>query len=550
LPPAIANALEPKVERVISLELGDVVPQIPAGFTKPIEVLDPSSRILLKASEVEKGMANGRPTVSLASIQQQIPEIFLRTLNPGDTTQVSLPFGKVLDEFTKLQVRSDQVRQPAVPQVVTPFLQVTLEDDERFGTTTENLETADLPPVKVEPPTAEAFAAAEPEPIAEMKPAAPPAAPAKTPISIAQPPAPTRIPFKLSPNGTDVPATESVPASGGPSVPTLSPAESAPARIPFKLDPASDGPSQAEPSSAAPAKTEVKIHLGLKTVLQALPAFQLAGDADSVPSDVRLELPFSVVEPQLATGRVNVAPDLFAAGIPETYRLLFKADCAAEVSLPLQEVLKNLPATSLRMRDDQVEQEVGANFETPFSTTAEEDAKRLGVSNAPIAKPLPVAAERTRPEPQVVKLPSPFAPAAPPDRPMRTPLQVALDTDEKLDAKDVVSHINRMPGVKASAIVFGDGLSLAGKLPPELEAEGLCAMAPALMQRLDTHMAETKLGALRGLTVNGAKGAVTFFNHENLCLAALHSNGEIASEVRDRLSRVVHELSRKYSEPI
>jgi predicted regulator of Ras-like GTPase activity (Roadblock/LC7/MglB family) len=501
---------------------------------------------------------------------------------------VSLPFGKVLEEFTKLQVRSDQVRQPAVPQVVTPFLQVTLEDDERFGTTTEILETGDLPPVKVQPPTAESFAAAEPEPFTELKPTPPPSGTPKIPLKIAPAAAaepPTRIPFKLSPNGTGVPATESVPASGGSSVPTLSPAESAPARIPFQLPSASDEPAPPKPEPwitaenveggaakpgslpAAAAKAGVKIHLGLRTVLQALPAFQLTGDIDGVPPDVQVELPFAAVEPQLASGRVNVVPELFAAGIPETYRSLFKADCAAEVSLPLQEVMKNLPAASLRMRDDQVEQEVGANFETPFSTTAEEDAKRLGVSNAPIAKAAPVAAgidpgpvenaavnpvaevSSSESKAEVVRLPSPFAPVKA-DRPMRTPLQVALDTDDKLDAKEVVSHVNRMAGVKASAIVFGDGLSLAGKLPAELEAEGLCAMAPALMQRIDTHMSGSNLGALRGMTVNGAKAAVTFFMHENLCLAALHSNGDIAPEVRERLSRVVHELSRKYSHPV
>ena len=48
-----------------------------------------------------------------------------------------------------------------------------------------------------------------------------------------------------------------------------------------------------------------------------------------------------------------------------------------DVALPLQEVLKNLPATSLRMRDDQEEQDAGANFATPFSAKAEEDAKRF-----------------------------------------------------------------------------------------------------------------------------------------------------------------------------
>jgi hypothetical protein len=38
--------------------------------------------------------------------------------------------------------------------------------------------------------------------------------------------------------------------------------------------------------------------------------------------------------------------------------------------------------------------------------------------------------------------------------------------------------------------------------------------------------------------------------HENLCLAALHSSGELTSDVREKLGRVVHELSRKYSHPI
>ena len=45
----------------------------------------------------------------------------------------------------------------------------------------------------------------------------------------------------------------------------------------------------------------------------------------------------------------------------------------------------------------------------------------------------------------------------------RTALQVAFDTDETLDAKSIVAHASRLPGVSACAIVFSDGLSLAGK---------------------------------------------------------------------------------------
>src|SRR5437870_583344 len=58
LPPAVALALEPMVERVIALELADIAAQIPADYIKPIESIDGTRRILLKACEVEIGRAH------------------------------------------------------------------------------------------------------------------------------------------------------------------------------------------------------------------------------------------------------------------------------------------------------------------------------------------------------------------------------------------------------------------------------------------------------------------------------------------------------------
>jgi predicted regulator of Ras-like GTPase activity (Roadblock/LC7/MglB family) len=217
--------------------------------------------------------------------------------------------------------------------------------------------------------------------------------------------------------------------------------------------------------------------------------------------------------------------------------------------LPLHEVLKNLPAASLRMREDQEEQEAGANFATPFSAKAEEDAKRFNIAGTAIARPV------VTPVPTPVATLEEAAAAVTPERKPfdslpRNPLQVALETDEKLDAKGVVAHVNKLAGVKACALLFQDGLSLAGSLPAEYGTDGLCAMAPSLMQRIEKHMVETKLGAFRSMTLSCVKGAVTFLMHENLCLAALHANGDLTSDVREKLTRVVHELSRKYSHPI
>src|SRR5204863_4447628 len=147
LPPALAKALEPKLERTISLRIADFIERVPTGYIKPIEILDSAVRVSLKASEIEKGMPEKNPTISLPSLYQQVPEIFLRGVRPDDDMRVPLPYEKVLEQFNAAHVRDDQVRDPAVPQLDTPILKATIQDSERFGTKIEPIETSPLPSV-------------------------------------------------------------------------------------------------------------------------------------------------------------------------------------------------------------------------------------------------------------------------------------------------------------------------------------------------------------------------------------------------------------------
>src|SRR5947207_241677 len=167
LPPALARALEPKLERAISLRIADFIDRVPAGYIKPVEILDASVRVSLKASEIEKGMPDQNPTISLPSLYQQVPEIFLRNVRPDDDTRVALPYEKVLEQFKSAHVRSDQLRDPAVPQLDTPILKATIQDSERFGTKIEPIEASPLPSIPIKPATAESIAAAEPDAIVQ-----------------------------------------------------------------------------------------------------------------------------------------------------------------------------------------------------------------------------------------------------------------------------------------------------------------------------------------------------------------------------------------------
>jgi predicted regulator of Ras-like GTPase activity (Roadblock/LC7/MglB family) len=594
-PPSVSLGEEPKTDRSISIRLGDVIDKLPLGYTKARETIDCDRPILLRASEIEKGMSEGRPSVGLASIYEQAPEIFVQRPEPHDCTLVPLPFEKILTQFLSLQVRKDQVRDDIVPQVETPILQVTLEDTERFGTTIEPLQTSPLPPVRVEPATAMSIAAAQPEAsvtetaqprvvrptISLLDPARAKTEPPRPSIPATTPPRP-KIPIDLPPNGTGAPASEIVPALSGPPVPPVSPpVPVVPPRVPFRVTAPSEDirpkfirvpgiePREDAVVTSKPLVTkaeETKISLSLVAVLRELPAFQLNGSPASVPDDARVELPLALIEPQLASGRVVVSPSLLQKAIPENYRSLLKVDpVETPVALPLQEVLNNLPAGVLRMRPDQEEVELGETFETPISIKAAEDAKRfeaeaagklieqpakpaeqqaeLPEESAKPAEQLPKPAEQLPEAAEQLAIPFEEAVESPAARQTREP-----EAKEKFDDKIVLARANALPGVAACAILFADGLALAGKLPGELSADGLCAMLPSVLQKIDKHLPETKLGALAALTLYTSKAPITFLQRGNICLAVLHAESELPAASRDQLVSMLGQLSHTYSE--
>jgi hypothetical protein len=92
-------------------------------------------------------------------------------------------------------------------------------------------------------------------------------------------------------------------------------------------------------------------------------------------------------------------------------------------------------------------------------------------------------------------------------------------------------------------------LSVGGNISPELHLEGLSALAPTLLQKLEKHMLETQLGALGGLTIHGEKTPVSFFVSGNICLTAVHDGAELTAESRRELNRITEELSRTYAQP-
>ncbi|HEY1583958.1 MAG TPA: hypothetical protein VGF73_12760 [Chthoniobacterales bacterium] len=558
-------------ERTIALQLADLIPHIPEGKLAPVQI-DPHHRVLFNASEMERGMAIGRPTVPLRAIYQQVPEFFTAEIDQADKTEVTLPFGKVLEQFASLQVRPDQVSEETVPVVDTPFLKAAIEDGERLGVSVEpepkarfeapsaTTETASVIPKKISPPM--------PSPALEPKPVKPiglsipsaetsgnaPTAPA--PIRLEVPT--TRPPLvpKISPNGTGAPASERVPASSGPSVPTPLPSPFAPppaARVSFKVTPPSNdlrelfapkapaAISPASTSTSSPANDGPRVRLPLRNVLRGIPPFQISGPVEEVPESVEIEFPFSIVEPQLSLGKISVSPAQFTAALPEEFRSRFQLeDREMPVALPLQDVLARLPNESIQLRGDQEEAEVAHNFETPFSQKAAEDAARFQPPAAPIArKAEPIASNLAESAPAPIKIAFPTGPEAKP----------IAKAEEKSDPKLIVARASTLPGVSSCAVVFSDGLSLAGNIAAEHGLEPLCAMAPSIMKRIGDQLAASDLGSVNSVTLSCANTSISFFAEGNICLAALHTAGELTSETRLGLHATTQELARNYTQP-
>ena len=309
------------------------------------------------------------------------------------------------------------------------------------------------------------------------------------------------------------------------------------------------------------------VTLPLRPILQSLPPMQVAGDVESVPADAKISFQINAIVPQLASGKVVISPKDFHAALPEQYRSLFLPDAVeAQVQLSLPDVLAHLPGDSLRMRDDQEVFAQDEVFETPFLAKAKEDAERFtqspeitrSAAPQPVAEALKVQMRNADlPAEAIAEARKVSVPAVPKVEPpkvaaprVQAPVLAAKPTQEtpKFDAKAAIAQACALAGVSSCSVIFADGLIVAGNIPDDMHMEGLSAVAPTMLKKLEKHMCETQLGPLTCITVHGEKSPVTFFSAGNLCLTAVHNGCELSAESRRELSRITQELSRTYSQ--
>lgn len=181
--------------------------------------------------------------------------------------------------------------------------------------------------------------------------------------------------------------------------------------------------------------------------------------------------------------------------------------------------------------------------------TADLRPPQPAIAETPTAAPEPVSApnlDHALPSVPVVKEKevrvAPVRPA-PADEGV---LQALFMTEDEMDAKGLVKLVCQMPGVNGCAVMFEDGLRLAGNFP-DGDTEGFSAMAPPFYKKAARFVSELELGSLLTFTLHTDNGLLSFFMHDNICLSVRHTGRGFVPGVREKLEIVTRELARMYS---
>lgn len=120
-------------------------------------------------------------------------------------------------------------------------------------------------------------------------------------------------------------------------------------------------------------------------------------------------------------------------------------------------------------------------------------------------------------------------------------------TEEKLDAKGIILHIKKFPGIRNVMISTADGLKLAGELSSFCDTDAICAISLSLISKIDEYGSEAGMKPVRSVTLSTPPNLVSLFSSHGICLIIEHARREFAPGTRSRLVSIVEHLSTIYS---
>jgi hypothetical protein len=318
-----------------------------------------------------------------------------------------------------------------------------------------------------------------------------------------------------------------------------------------------NGESPSTGASQNGADTAQNVRIALPPILRNLPPELDRPALHSVAgSNTEIELPLELIRSQLSDGRVTVPIPIFLKALPESVRNAFgQVDQSAQVPIPLKEIFRHLPSDALPLRVDQEIDEVRDPIDTPFTTTAREDAERFRKTASPVAESetdraqlefdSEVPSEKVETPTEVTVEPVLTPPPKP--EPDFSALQSVFMTDERLDLPIVLSKISALPGLQTALLHTADGRRLTGGIGDDQFERNALALFPVLFGEVKTHLDQKEFTGLETLTLCWRQEQISIFSDGRLCLSVRHSRRPFKPGVREKISLIFSRLAEALS---
>ena len=336
--------------------------------------------------------------------------------------------------------------------------------------------------------------------------------------------------------------------------------------------PGPEKPDEAPLGGAARNGSEVPktVRVALGPIIKNLPSELQPSETSALASKpgATIELPLELINSQLANGRVTIPFSTLLKALPEELKGHFpQADTAAEVTIPIKEILQDYPQDLLRPREDQEPEEVLPPIPTPFAGPAKEDTERFAHTPEPaeaekvttdshqleliehpattselpplVAEETPVAEEKRETE----EKPVPEEKTAPERKPAPnfTAVQSVFLTDEALDLNKVVQKVGELPGIKSAMFFAADG-----RLEGDPEKLGLSQSSVQLLSSLAHEVGQRVeslgFGQIETVTLGWKRELVSVFTQRESGFVVRHEKRPFKPGVREKICLVLSHL--------
>ncbi len=518
-PSSDAHAQGAKIHLSLSAILHSLAPHF---FANGIPDVAKDVKVALPFDIIEPQLAEGRVVIPARLLLDAAPESIRGQIQLADPeASIPLPLQHLFQNLPEnaLSLRRDQVTESLTEEYETPFSVKMKEDELRFSQGSGSpQQPPSAAPVETKPISLETSATPKNEKAAESKPPAPATKPAspkefKPVVSppTARPQSPTALPKPVAVS-TELP----VPASDLAAKP-----------IPERAASSTPPPAKRPSLSVEPLKTQKITANELTSETPELPRQVLSRSKGPQPVAVPAPAPAPPVSTTASEAPKAMAPINPKSSVEPPKVLAHPRPVAADLSsVPskTEKAPESAPTAVERQPTDAPKEAVPRKVAALVPPSA--------IPKTPVVEPR-VTVSKTRDDD---------------DEFDASELQALFMTEEHLDAKNIVKHTSRLPGISGCLLMFADGLPIAGNLPDTFSQDAFGAIIPRFMGKVQDYSRDLRLGTIETVTMHTEKGPVSFFMHDKVCMALLHSKSRFLPGVREKLAVVVREVSQMYAE--